>query len=78
MARQRIDLSKITTIPLNVRKCKVSISDFARTGRKGGSFKDFYDSLPQILVAQDLRALVDAVVAAHKKKKMVIRLYIVE
>jgi len=72
MARKRIDLSKIKTIPLNVRKCKVSISDFARTGRKGGSFKDFYDSLPQILVAQDLRALVDAVVAAHKKKKMVI------
>lgn len=72
MARKRIDLSKIKTIPLNVRKCKVSISDFARTGRKGGSFKDFYDSLPQILVAQNLRALVDAVVAAHKKKKMVI------
>ena len=72
MARKRIDLSKIKTIPLNVRKCKVSISDFAKMGKKGGSFKDFYDSLPQILVAQNLKALVDAVVAAHKKKKMVI------
>ena len=72
MARQRIDLNRIKTIPLNVRKCKVSISDFARTSRKGSSFSSFYDSFPQILASQNLRSLVDAIVAAHKKKKMVI------
>lgn len=70
--RPKIDLSKIKTIPLNVRKCKVSISDFAKTAKKGESFKTFYDSLPNILAAQNLKALVDAVVTAHKKKKMVI------
>ncbi len=72
MARQRIDLNRITTIPLNVRKCKVSIKDFARPSKKGGSFKNFYDSFPQILASQNLRGLVDAIVAAHKKDKMVI------
>jgi len=70
--RPKIDLSKIKTIPLNVRKCKVSISDFAKIAKKGESFKTFYDSLPQILAARNLKALVDAVVSAHKKKKMVI------
>ena len=70
--RHKIDLSKIKTIPLNVRKCKVTISDFAKKAKKGESFRTFYDSLPQILAAQGLKALVDAVVTAHKKKKMVI------
>lgn len=70
--RSKIDLNKIKTIPLNVRKCKVSINDFAKPARKGESFKTFYDSLPQILVAQNLKTLVDAVVTAYKKKKMVI------
>jgi len=68
----KIDLNKIKTIPLNIRKCKVSIGDFAKKAVKGESFKTFYDSLPRILAAQSLRALVDAVVAAHRKKKMVI------
>ncbi len=70
--RSKIDLNKIKTIPLNVRKCKVSISDFAKTAKKGESFKTFYDSLPQILVAENLKALVRDVATAHKKKKMVI------
>ncbi|MCM8790930.1 MAG: hypothetical protein NC938_04435 [Candidatus Omnitrophica bacterium] len=70
--RQRIDLSKIKTIPLNVRKCKVSVDDFARTAKKGESFKSFYDSLPRILAAQNLKSLVDAIVTAHKHGKMVI------
>ncbi len=70
--RPKIDLSKIKTIPLNVRKCKVSISDFAKTAKKGESFKTFYDSLPRILVAQNLKALVRDVAAAYKKNKMII------
>lgn len=72
MARKRIDLKKIKTIPLNIRKCKVSIAEFARPCKKGGSFRDFYDSLPQILASRNLRALVDAIILAHKKGKMVI------
>ena len=69
---KRIDLSKIRTIPLDTRSCKVSVKDFASLARKGASFKNFYDSLPNILAAQDFKAVVDSLVAAHKRKKMVI------
>ncbi len=67
-----IDLSKIKTIRLNARKCKVSIEDFARLSRKGADFKDFYNSLPNILAAKNFKAVVDDIVAAHKRKRMVI------
>lgn len=72
MKRERVDLSKIRTIPLNARKCKVCIADFAKVTKKGGSFKEFYDSLPNILVSQSFQTVVDAVVKAHKGGKSVI------
>ncbi|MFA5146135.1 MAG: hypothetical protein WC515_01985 [Candidatus Omnitrophota bacterium] len=72
MARKRIDLTKIKTIPLNARKCKVSIKDFAGLTAKGSSFADFYAALPDILVSSDLKSLVDAIVDARRRKKMVI------
>ena len=69
---RRIDLSKIRTIPLDTRSCKVSVKDFASLPGKGSSFKKFYDSLPNILAARNFKAVVDSIVAAHKRKKMVI------
>ena len=69
---KRVDLSKIKTIRLNMRKCKVSVKDFARLPGKGSGFKDFYDSLPGILAARNFKAVVEDIVSAHKKKKMVI------
>lgn len=69
---KRIDLSKIKTIRLDTRKCKVAVKDFAHLAKKSSSFKDFYDSLPNILVARDFKSLVEDIVSAHKKKKMVI------
>ena len=69
--QKRIDFSKIRTIPLDTRKCKVSIKDFACPPKKGSSFKSFYESLPNILAANNLKAVVDAIVSAHKKKRMV-------
>lgn len=72
MPHHRVDLSKIRTIPLNARKCKVSIKDFAKPLKRGSSFKNFYESLPNILVSRDLRALVDRIVKAHDKGKMIL------
>lgn len=72
MTRNRIDLTKIKTIPLNIRKCKVSVKDFAKVTKKGTSFRSFYESLPSILVGQGFRSVVDAVVSAHKTRRMVI------
>lgn len=70
--QKRIDLSKIKTIPLNKRKCKVSIKDFACLPRKGSSFEAFYDSMPNILAANNFKAVVNSIVTAHNKKKTVI------
>ena len=72
MSRQRVNLEKIKTIPLNARKCKVAIGDFAKLTKKGSDFKSFYESLPNILASKNLHSLVDAVVVSHKKNKMVI------
>ncbi|MFH1189431.1 MAG: hypothetical protein V1682_01925 [Candidatus Omnitrophota bacterium] len=71
-SRPRADLRKIRTIPLNIRKCKVSIDDFAKTAKKGETFGRFYDSLPKILASVSLKSVVEAVVSAHKRNKMVI------
>ena len=69
---KRIDLSKITTIRLDTRRCKVAVKDFATLPKKGSSFKSFYDSLPNILAVRNFKDVVDATVAARKKKRMVI------
>ena len=72
MKRQRVDLAKIKTIPLNARKCKVSIQHFAKAGKRSASFKEFYASLPNVLASQNLRSLVDKIVAAYHNRKMVV------
>ena len=68
----KADLSKIKTIPLCARKCKVAISDFAKPLKKGSSFSSFYQSLPDILAGQNFHNLVNAIVKAAKRRKMVI------
>jgi len=67
-----INIYKVKTYSVKVRKSKVDIKDFSRPPLKGRSFLGFYQSLPNILRAKDLQAVVDAVVNAHKMKKPVI------
>lgn len=70
---KRADLSKISTISIKKRKSKVTRADFAKVfnGAKG-TFAEFADSLPRILVAEDLMTLVDDIVRSRKKNKPVI------
>ena len=70
-----LDLTKLTTYPLASRRSKVSHEAFARVGRKGSSFRDFYRSLPQILAARDLRVVVKAIVEARRRKKPVLWMF---
>ena len=63
---------RVKTVPRSRRKHKVTRAMFGRPGRKGASFRDFYDSLPRILAATGLRAVVDAVVSARRRGKPVI------
>lgn len=65
-------LANIATYPLASRKSKVSLADFAKTTAPNASLAKFLDSLPNILGAQDLRALLSAVHAAKLSRKAVL------
>jgi hypothetical protein len=66
------DLSKVRTIPVARRPNKVSASEFAHPPGDDHSFGAFIDALPDVLVARDFRAVVDAIVSAAKTKRAVV------
>lgn len=61
-----IDVSRLRTVSARRRPSKVERGDFARPIEPGARFADFYDSLPGILRAADLRALAAATAKAHR------------
>lgn len=67
-----IDLNKVKTYPLSDRKSNVSSFDFARTWKKGSSYKDFLDSLPNILAGNQIKAVIAALAAATRQKKTIV------
>jgi hypothetical protein len=67
-----IDFSGVRTYPLQSRKSKVSIKEFGRVYQGKDRITPFLDSLPDLLAAKDLKAVIAAVVKAHKKKRPVI------
>lgn len=67
-----MDLSKLKTYSIKSRKSKVDKTLLAKVPACHSSFKLFFDSLPNILKAKDLREIVAAVIAARKKKKPVL------
>ena len=72
MPTTKLDLSRLKTYPLASRSSKVNMAAFARVGRKGSSFRQFYDSLPDFLAAKDLKRLVRAIVEARRARKPVL------
>ena len=69
---EEFDLSGVRTYPLDSRPSKARIEDFARPVAAGAAFKEWYDSLPAILGAADVRRAVDAIVAARRRDAGVI------
>jgi hypothetical protein len=70
---QPIALGEVATYPLTSRKSKVSIADFAKpTTKSNVSLRNFLDSLPNILAAQDLRSLLSAIHAAKRSRKPIL------
>ena len=70
---ERIALGGIHTYSITTRDNKVNIRDhFARAPEAGMSFADFYAGLPHLLGADNLRGVVDAVVAAREKGRPVV------
>ncbi len=66
-----IDLSGLKTYSIAERKSKVSAADFASPWKKGSGFKDFLDSLPDILAGTDIKAVIAAIASAFENKKTV-------
>ena len=64
---EEFDLSGVRTYPLASRRSKVRAEDFARPHAPGGSFADWFASLPRILGAQDVAAVAEALRAAHRR-----------
>ena len=63
---EEFDLSHVRTYPLAERSSKARAVDFARPSAPGASFASWFDSLPAILGAADVRRVVEALVAARR------------
>ena len=68
---KKIDVSKIKSYSLKGRASKVRIDDFSRPHKKGGTFQDFFSSLPGILASQHFKDVVAAVIQARKDERPV-------
>ena len=64
---EEFDLSGVRTYPLSSRRSKARAEDFARPVERGGSFASWFDSLPALLGAADLRRVVRAIVEARQR-----------
>ncbi len=76
MAKQTyksIDFSAVKRYSIKTRDNKVNVADhFAQPPKPGQSVADFLEGLPHLLGADNLRGVVDAVVAARQKGKPVV------
>jgi hypothetical protein len=66
-----IDLSGLNTIPIQARGGKVGVEHFAKT-YSGGGVTGLLDSLPHILAGDSFRAVLDRVMEARARKKMIL------
>jgi hypothetical protein len=67
-----MNIGKVRTYSIKKRFSKVKAGDFAAKPGRRSSFVKFYQSLPNILKAKEIRAVVEAIVKARQKKKNVI------
>ncbi len=67
-----IDLAGLKTIPLHERGGKVTQADFAHVYQAGSGIDGLLASLPNILAADTLRAVANAIAGARRKQKPVI------
>ncbi|MEE3328983.1 MAG: hypothetical protein VX252_16705 [Myxococcota bacterium] len=70
--RRTLDRNRLKTQSIRRRPSKVGVRDEARPVEPGSLFSDFVESLPDVLGAADLRAVIDAWAAAWTRDKTVI------
>jgi hypothetical protein len=64
---EEFDLSGVRTYPLASRRSKARVEDFAKPVASGATFTAWFDSLPAILGAEDIRRVVRAMVEARRR-----------
>src|SRR3989441_5741198 len=69
---QPTTLGAVRTYPLASRKSKVSIRDFAKPPGGNRPLKNFPDSPPNVLAAEDLRQLLGAIQSARKQRSAIL------
>ena len=67
-----LDFARLRTYPLRERNNKVQSGNLAKAWQPGGSFAQFFDSLPRILAGSDFHSIVDATVKAVRNQRPVI------
>lgn len=67
-----MDFAGLKTIPLKSRGGKVRVADFASPHQRGATLDAWLDSLPRILAAGSLRAVVDAIATARTRRRSII------
>ncbi len=68
---KKIDVSKIKSYSIKGRASKVRTADFSKPHHRGGSFQEFFSSLPDILAAKHFKDVVSAIVQSRKDKRPV-------
>ena len=67
-----LEFSKLKTVPIQARGGKVRVEHFARPHSSGAGVAALIDSLPSILAADSLRAVIDAVMQARNGKRAIL------
>jgi hypothetical protein len=66
---EELDLSGVRTYPLESRRSKARVEDFARAVSSEATFAQWLDSLPAILGAADIRRVARALVEARRAER---------
>ena len=74
MAYHEADLARVRTVPVAGRRNKVDPSLLASPPAGDDSFRAFLDSLPDVLAARDLRAIVAGIARAARERRGVVLL----
>jgi len=69
---QPLDLDGLDTYPLASRKSKVGSVQLGKRAEPGASFRDFWNRLPDILAASDLRELVGCMREARAQERAIV------
>jgi hypothetical protein len=67
-----LEFDRLRRFPLSELPGKVNMRQFGRPWRGGRSIERFLDTLPRILAAEELRGIIQAVVAARRRRRAIL------